>query len=95
MPSQRYVVVPIGEATDALIANIAGLQGQGGAEVNSKWSPQLWLVAFNGTTDDLSQAIELGDDPQTGTAIVVPITNYGGYGPVKLWEWLRLHRDDS
>lgn len=47
-----------------------------------------WLVAFDGTTKELSD--ELGiTDGSGGTGIVVPVVNYYGRAPTDLWEWVK------
>lgn len=91
MPTSRYIVVPVGKVGEGLEEKIKGLD----AKVSAKWAPGLWLVSYSGTTEDLSEAIGLGDDETAGAAIVLPVTNYAGYAPRSLWEWLKLHRDDA
>ena len=91
MPTRRYIVVPVGQVGEGLAKKVESLD----AKVSANWAPGLWLVAYNGTTSDLSEAIGLGDDESMGTAIVLPVTNYSGYAPRDLWEWLKLHRDDE
>ena len=66
-----------------------------GIEIEMRWAPQFWLVSFNGTTGDLSERIGLGDDYDLGSAIIMPVTTFAGYGPSEVWEWLGLHRDDA
>lgn len=47
-----------------------------------------WLVAYEGTTIELSE--ELGiTDGSVGTGIIVPVSNYYGRAPTDLWEWLK------
>ena len=91
MAMRRYIVVPVGQVGKGLSEKVASLD----AKVSANWAPGMWLVAYDGTTNDLAEAIGLGDDESMGTAIVVPVTSYSGYAPRGLWEWLKLHRDDD
>ena len=91
MAKGRYIVVPVQQGGDELGKKITSLD----AEVSDVWAPWFWLVSYSGTTEDLADAIGLGDDQNVGMAIVLPVTNYAGYAHRSLWEWLRLHRDDG
>ena len=65
-----------------------------GTSVYTGVSPAAWFLVFDGTSDELADKLQLGDDEQDfGTAIVVQATYYQGYAPKSLWEWLNTYGD--
>lgn len=53
-----------------------------------------WLIKFDGTTVELSNAItvtgqEQGQPAPIGPALIIPVANYYGRGPADMWEWLK------
>lgn len=64
-----------------------------GAKVYDRARPSLWLVTYDGTTHELSEALGLGNDESLGTAVVIPVTAYSGYAQTDLWEWISVHRN--
>lgn len=53
-------------------------------------APSVYFVSYKGTTQELSAALGYGDDKTIGTGVVLPVSNYFGYAPKDLWEWLRI-----
>ena len=52
-------------------------------------SPKMYLVSFKGTTLEVSRTMGYGGDkPDVGTGLVLPVSNYHGFAPKDLWEWL-------
>lgn len=54
-----------------------------------------WLVAFQGTSSDLSNFLQVtaltqGDSMPTGSTLVTHIVSYFGLGPTGMWEWLKI-----
>lgn len=66
-----------------------------GATIEAKFKDEFyklpngeWLVAFDGTTQGLSD--ELGiTDGSNGTGIVAMMSGYYGRAPTDIWEWLK------
>ena len=58
------------------------------------YAPRTWFVAFEGTTDELTNLLwpddEEGSSP-AGAGLVLPIETRSGYASAKLWEWLKVH----
>jgi hypothetical protein len=46
-----------------------------------------WLIAFNGTTKELSDRLGISDG-QHGSAIIFLVTNYWGFADKNIWEWV-------
>jgi hypothetical protein len=46
------------------------------------------FVKFSGTSKEISDKLKISDG-ETGTGIVVPVTNYYGRAPTDIWEWLK------
>ena len=66
-----------------------------------KISSQVWLVAQgHGTLLDAYNKLytaaegQTPDDPVTGT-IIVPVTNYYGFGNAGIWAWIKAKQVDS
>lgn len=53
-----------------------------------------YLVAFNGTSKELSDRLEISEG-QSGTAIVASIGSYYGRAPNDVWEWMSAHWERS
>ena len=56
----------------------------------SESSVSAYLVAFRGTTQELSAKLGY-DDGKAGTGLIVPVSNYYGYASKDLWEWLKAY----
>lgn len=57
-----------------------------------------WLVQFDGTTVELSNAIGVTGQPKgtsapLGSVIFVPVSGYYGRGPTDMWEWLKTRME--
>lgn len=48
-----------------------------------------WFVDFEGTSKQLSDQIGITDG-NLGGAVVMSVSNYFGYGPTDMWEWLSI-----
>lgn len=47
-----------------------------------------WLIAAEGTTQTVSEQIEITQGA-TGTALIVSVSGYFGRQPVNVWEWIK------
>jgi hypothetical protein len=54
----------------------------------------VWLVAFEGTTRELAEAIGIRGG-ENGPGLVCAIASYSGRLPNQAWEWLALHEAKS
>ena len=54
-------------------------------------APHAWFVSYDGTSKELADKIELGDNPEVGTGIVVQVNRYNGYASESLWEWMGVY----
>ena len=59
-----------------------------------KQAPASYFVSYDGTTNELYEALGYGEDKDLGWGIVISLTSYVGYGSKDLWEWLEIHDDD-
>lgn len=48
-----------------------------------------WLIAFGGTTRELSDKLGISEG-QSGSAIIVSVMNYWGYASKDIWEWISV-----
>jgi hypothetical protein len=46
------------------------------------------FVKFSGTTRELSDKLKISEG-ESGTGVVIPVTNYYGRAPTDIWEWLK------
>jgi hypothetical protein len=51
--------------------------------------PNCWFVYAPATTKEVSRALKIPDGESGANAVVIPVTNYAGWAPKSLWEWLR------
>lgn len=63
-----------------------------GRSVYSEEAPCAWFVAYDGTTNELADELQFGDDPETGEGIIVLVTTYQGFASESLWEWMENYR---
>ncbi len=54
-----------------------------------------WLVAFNGTTKELSDLLGISQGENGASAFVVAIAGYYGRAPSDIWEWLNARVNAS
>jgi hypothetical protein len=50
----------------------------------------VWLTAYEGTSQQLAEKLKIRTG-ETGTGVVMPISNYSGRASTDLWEWLKVH----
>ena len=63
-----------------------------GETVYRAHGPQVYFVSYAGTTRQLTEVLGLSDG-KSGTGIVLPVSNYSGFAPADLWEWLTLRQN--
>ena len=87
-----YAVIPLraGPNTIEEIRNRLGpLQGMGIlTDVYDKTLPDVVLVSYGGNIRDIAGVLQFGDDEKMGTGIVFQVTQYHGFAPQSLWEWI-------
>ena len=54
-------------------------------------APGAWFVSYDGTTNELAEKLQLGDEPKMGEGIIIGVRNYQGYASTSLWEWIRTY----
>ena len=59
---------------------------------NLEVAKDAWLVSFAGTTNDLSEQLEV-DSGKAGSAIILKVATYSGRTVPSTWDWLRTHWD--
>ena len=52
----------------------------------------VWFVSFAGTTDDLSEQLEVASGT-AGAAVILKVATYSGRTVPTTWDWLRTHWD--
>lgn len=52
------------------------------------------LVSFSGTTKELSDRLGITSG-ESGTGLVLSITNYYGRAPTDIWEWMKVKMERS
>ena len=66
--------------------------------MNEQYAPRAWFVAFNGTTDELTdliwpEQVDEGDHPMP-LGMVIRMDRYNGFASTQLWEWLGVHHHE-
>ena len=82
-----YAVIPF-ESSPAFEEHLSEL----GKPVYKDYGPKVYFVSYTGTTRELAAALNLHNG-ESGTGVVLPFSNYGGYASKDLWEWLRLREN--
>lgn len=84
-----YMVVPFKPK------NINGLEQKikdTSSTVYTNVAPAAWFLVFDGTSDELAEKLQFGDDDKEfGTGIVMQASFYQGFAPKSLWEWMRTY----
>ena len=65
-----------------------------GRPVYTDYAPIAYFVSYKGTTRELAEEIGFSGG-ESGTGIVIPISNYYGYAAKDLWEWMRIYGNDT
>ena len=83
-----YAIIPFRLPNeDKLLEKIKDL----GTPAYTDEAPKAYFVSYEGTTNQLSDAIGYSEDDEMGTGIVMPVMNRAGYAVKDLWEWMRIH----
>ena len=53
-----------------------------------------WLVDHKGTTPELADFLKIRSG-ESGSGLVLPVTNYNGRAPADLWEWLNVRMSEE
>ena len=61
----------------------------------TKESPNIYFIYYQGTTEDLFNEIGFVEDEKLGFGVILQVGYYYGYGPNRLWEWLRVYKDGA
>ena len=85
-----YMVVPFSKENHELIYDKLGKIGK---SVYANKAPAAWFVSYDGTTSELADEMQFGDEEEMGEAIIVRITNYQGYTSTSLWEWMEAYAE--
>jgi len=80
-----FVVIPT--ATNTALASV--LSSPEWADKTYPLPHGEWLVAFEGTSTELSEALNILDKEGTGPAIVFAVNGYYGRASVNIWEWIK------
>ena len=86
-----YAIVPFQRGDKEKIRNKVEALG---CPVYTDEAPSAYFVSYNGTTRELAEAIGLSDG-ESGTGIVIPVSNYYGYAAKDLWEWIRIYEQET
>lgn len=85
-----YAVIPLRQTHDigSIITSIDPL-------AYTRYGPNIYLVSFEGTTAELSQAIGFGvKDKDVGPGIVLKISYYHGNAYPDVWEWIQTRQNE-
>ena len=81
-----YIIVPFGNINEGAISEkVKGV----GESVYDDEAPNAWFVSYDGTTKELADKLEFGDDIEMGEAVIVQVSNYQGFASTSLWDWIR------
>jgi len=80
-----FAVIPTG--SDKQLDTV--LSGQAWADSAYRLPRGEWLVAFDGTSIELSEALHISQEDGNGPAIVFAVNAYYGRASVSIWEWLK------
>ena len=87
-----FIVIPTTSNSSALAAKIEELDLK-----NYKLPQGEWMVAYDGTSKELSGALGItSDDSENGNpvnvaGIVVSTNGHWGYTDNSVWEWINVH----
>ena len=85
-----YAIIPFHRSdAEGLLDKVKTLE----IPVYTDEAPTTYFVSYNGTTRELAEAIGLSNG-ESGTGIVIPVSNYYGYAAKDLWEWINIHEHD-
>jgi len=55
--------------------------------------PSCWFVVDEGTSEEVGIKLRLKDGQLVGVqAVIIPVSNYYGFAPSGLWEWIKSRR---
>lgn len=95
-----FQVTPLANNHAQLAAALAAKTSKGGADSYALPSEAGWLVAYKGTTIELSNLLGVtgqppGEKSPIGPTLVVAITSYYGRAGTDLWEWLKTRFESA
>ena len=81
-----FVIVPNNSSThlNELISNKFG-------ETSYQLPKGVWLLAYQGTTRQISDELRISGGGESGAGVVFSISSYWGNTDPEVWEWLKLH----
>lgn len=85
-----YAIIPFQRSKKEKLRNKVETLG---IPVYTDEAPTAYFVSYNGTTRELAEAIGFSNG-ESGTGIVIPVSNYYGYAAKDLWEWINIHEHD-
>jgi hypothetical protein len=53
-----------------------------------------WLISYDGTAKELSDALGITDG-SVGTGVIVTVGSYYGRAPTDIWEWMKVRMERS
>lgn len=86
-----YVVIPL-DKKEAVNQAVKSLPESDCFQLNGDSG---WIVSYKGTSIELTKKLGLGvknaDDKLVteGNALILALSDYYGYGPKNMWEWIR------
>lgn len=51
-----------------------------------------WLISYDGTAKELSDALGITDG-SPGTGVIVSVGSYYGRAPTDIWEWMKVRME--
>lgn len=84
-----YFVSPL-KNSDALLKKAKDITSDSAVYALNNGS---FFVVFDGTNKDLKEKIGIAD-ASVGTGVIISASNYSGYAPKDLWEWLNIKAKD-
>ena len=89
-----YAIVPFQRNEEEKLRQKIEAFRKRGRPVYTDYAPIAYFVSYKGTTRELAEDIGFGGG-ESGTGIVIPISNYYGYAAKDLWEWMRIYEYDT
>ena len=89
-----YAIVPFQRSEEEKLRQKIETLKEQGRPVYTDYAPIAYFVSYKGTTRELAEEIGFSGG-ESGTGIVIPISNYYGYAAKDLWEWMRIYGNDT
>ena len=79
-----YAVIPLDKDVPELEDRVTAVH----AGAYTTYKPRAYFVSFAGTTGALFEKLRLDELSGSRDVVILPVTNYTGWGNQDLWDWM-------